>query len=183
MLLHLPFAQPTFELLLWLEIGVKTSNIKMMILFDTCFAGAWQWSILNIVYKVHPNLKAVCSTGHIGANRLLLYPQEGADAPDRCLGQMRWCLGRLPATTAQAASPVSQTQSRDLFFSRGFLFVFYHLIGWLSGIGAQVEKSTTTLYKIVTRHSWDNRQSWGGFNSCDCSRLLSRPSRLESGST
>ncbi len=29
-------------------------------------------SILYIVYKVHPNLKAVCSTGHIGANRILL---------------------------------------------------------------------------------------------------------------
>ena len=29
-------------------------------------------SILNIVYKVHPTLKAVCSTGHIGANRILL---------------------------------------------------------------------------------------------------------------
>ncbi len=57
---------------LWLGIGVKTSNIKMMIFFDTCFTEPWQWSILNIVYKVHPNLKAVCSTGHIGANRILL---------------------------------------------------------------------------------------------------------------
>ncbi len=43
-----------------------------MIFFDTCFTEAWQWSILNIVYNVHPNLKAVCSTGHIGANRILL---------------------------------------------------------------------------------------------------------------
>ncbi len=80
---------PAFQLLLWLGIGVKTSNIKMMILFDTCFSEAWRWSILNIVwltasstghfcnednlYKVHPNLKAVCSTGHIGANRILLH--------------------------------------------------------------------------------------------------------------
>ncbi len=43
-----------------------------MILFDTCFTEAWRWPILHIVYKVHPNLKAVCSTGHIGANRILL---------------------------------------------------------------------------------------------------------------
>ncbi len=65
-LLYIPFQSP-----LWLGIGVKTSNIKMMIFFDTCFTEAWRWSILNIVYKVHPNLKAVCSTGHIGADRIL----------------------------------------------------------------------------------------------------------------
>ncbi len=64
--------RPSFQSPLWLGIGVKISNIKMMILFDTWFTKAWWWSILNIVYKVHPNLKAVCSTGHIGANRILL---------------------------------------------------------------------------------------------------------------
>ncbi len=63
----------SFQSPLWLGIGVKTSNIKMMIFFDTCFTVAWQWSILDIVCKVHPNLKAVCSTGHIGANRILCW--------------------------------------------------------------------------------------------------------------
>ncbi len=62
----------TFQSPLWLGIGVKTSSIKMMIVFDTCFIEAWQWSILNIFYKVHLNLNAVCSTGHIGASRILL---------------------------------------------------------------------------------------------------------------
>ncbi len=65
-----------------LGIGVKTFNIKMMILFDTCVTEAWRWSLLNIVYNVHPNLKAVCSTGHIGAYGILLdlghFPYQSA---------------------------------------------------------------------------------------------------------
>ncbi len=44
-----------------------------LILFNTCFTEAWWWSILNIDYKVHPNLMAICSTGHIEAIGILLH--------------------------------------------------------------------------------------------------------------
>ena len=74
------FVYLTFKSPLWLGIGVKTSNIKMMIVFNTCFTEAWRWSNLNIHYKVHPNLMAICSTGHKGADGILLgtnRPQSG----------------------------------------------------------------------------------------------------------
>ena len=63
---------PSFQPLLWLEIGMKTSNIRMMILFNACFTGAWRWLTLNIGERVHPNLMAIHSTGHIGAIGILL---------------------------------------------------------------------------------------------------------------
>ena len=43
----------------------------MMILLNTCFTEARRW-LLNIDYRVNPNLMAKHSTGHIGAIEILL---------------------------------------------------------------------------------------------------------------
>ena len=76
-----------FQPLLWLEKGMKTSNIRMTVLSNACFTEVWQWLILNIGERVHPNLMAIHSTGHIGAIGILLINKIWAFQlqPDRYL--------------------------------------------------------------------------------------------------